>query len=67
MRRFGVAFDQVEVVGQRAGLGLEDRDPGAGIAEIKPGAVVVALAEPGIDQAEVARGVQHLAEGGEGF
>ena len=62
----GVTLDQIEGVGQAVGLGLEDRDAGAGIREVEFGAVVVAFAEAGIDQAEITRRLQHIAEGGEG-
>ena len=58
----------VEPVGERAGDGVEDRDPGAARAEVEPGAVVEAAAEALVDEAVGRAGrVEHVAEGGEGF
>ena len=66
----GVPFDQIKGIGQRARLGLKDRNAGAGVApdpeaHVDAGAVVVALALALIDQPKIAGGVQHVAEGGE--
>ena len=67
LRAVGVAFDQIKAVGQSAGFGLEDRQARAAIcAEVQRGAIMVPLAEACIDQAEVARGLQNIAEGSEG-
>ena len=59
-------LDQIKRIGQGTRFGLEDRDSGATLwPEVKPGAVMVALAEAGIDEAEIAGCIEHIAEGGE--
>ena len=60
----GVALDQVEVIGQDARLGVEDRDAGAPGPEIEPRPVVVALAEPVVDRPVIAGRVEDVAEPG---
>ena len=38
-----MALDQIERIGQRAGFGVEDRQAGASITKVQPGAVMVAV------------------------
>ena len=61
-----MAFEQIEIIGQGAGLGAEDRDTGARVAGVDSGQIVVAMAQTRIDQPEIAGSVQHVAKGGEG-
>ena len=60
-------LDQIEAVGQGAGLGLKDRNARLGPAGINLRKVVVALAKAIVDQAEIACGVEDIAKGGKGL
>ena len=60
-------LDQIEAVGQRARLGLKDRNAGLGPARIDLRKVVVALAKAVVDQTEITGGIQHIAKGGKGL
>lgn len=63
----GVALDQIKGVGQGARLGLKDRNAGLGPARIHLRQIVVALAKAIVDQPELSRCLQHIAEGGKGL